>query len=240
MTYLCQNLKHNNSYQIRVRCKDNNEFGRYSEIKTFSTKKGLTFNVGPNGSKWKFSNGNIIKKISYATYGEICVIGESINNKMCTQFDLEIKLKRFTKRCYIGYIASTINESYIGYIASTIKEFAIKDYSSSTTNEPVQNWNRGLNSTHNCVALELNPMKNYVVEHRNGKSKILNYRSYTNLEQGDRFKYSFHFGKNQLTIYHNESKVEILSLDNCKTITPAVSMWRSGEEIEIIKYDIVK
>eukprot|EP01084_Bolivina_argentea_P110627 197486_1 len=64
MTYLCQNLKHNNSYQIRVRCKDNNEFGRYSEIKTFSTKKGLTFNVGPNGSKWKFSNGNIIKKIS--------------------------------------------------------------------------------------------------------------------------------------------------------------------------------
>eukprot|EP01084_Bolivina_argentea_P110625 197483_1 len=179
---------------------------------------GLTFNVGPNDNKWKFSNGNIVEKISSDNKYTTCVIGESINNKMCTQFDFEIKLKTFSYECYIGYITSTINES-------------------------VKNWNHYLgygDNKNDSVGFRFYPNGNYINEWRKGNFETLNYTASSNFKQGDKVKLSFNFDNKTLSLYHNESRVEILSLNNCKTITPAITMSKKNDKIEIIKYEIMK
>ena len=193
-------------------------FYRYNNNKTFPTDiSGLcykfyhtVFYEATKGYNLTFINGNTAKKTRQDYYWSTFALANEINSSDYEQIDIEIKWTKCVKSFYMGYITNSIENS-------------------------ITNWNEHLGSYNQrySVAYWVYNRLYYFKQYKNGHDRILQYRANRNFKQNDTFQLSFNFNTDQLIIYHNNIKAEILPLYGAKTIIPAFSLAYDNEEIHV-------
>ena len=181
----------------------------------------MEFYTAKHGKGLQFINGNIVKHNGTQAW-QTCIFGKEINNKMCKQFSISVKVRK-------GY-----NTNFMfGYITSTIEEvFGNQSLGSSL-------WNKSLGSSANCRTYEVHYYYDCFHEWP-GDKPLTNYKAPDRFQAGDTFKCVFNFGNNEFIIYHNGTKAQTLPiLNNAKTVRFAICPAKKDSEIEIINYELL-
>eukprot|EP01084_Bolivina_argentea_P088006 158876_1 len=195
----------------------------YDDFKFYTVK---------HGEDLAFPTDQIVKKEfsvpSIFAHWKSCIYGIQINDKQCNVFT--VKIKWTTTSAHMGF--------FIGYITSTIDE-SIKHW-----NEHIADTETDPNNAKYSIGIHVYPGGGGGYEQglycydKNDQSKKLSYAPSNAFKSGDIFTISFNFMDNQFTIHHNDLIAEILSLNDCKQIALAFSLYDMGDQIEIIKHTL--
>ena len=145
-----------------------------------------------------------------------CIFGGEISSKQCNKFTIYVKWKKLTSYFYLGYIFDTK--------ISTLKLVQSNGLGLGEGNH--KSYSVGLFTQSKQFGL-------YDINNRNTK---LNYTAKEQFKSGDIFKLCFDFINDEWSIYHNDIYADKLSLNGCKKIIPAISIFCKDEAIQITKW----
>eukprot|EP01084_Bolivina_argentea_P152385 265836_1 len=176
----------------------------------YDSTRGLKFNI----------NGRSVEKDTGSLFAT-AIFDNEITSDMCNQYDVHIKWTHKVTDFYMGYINISTKE----WITKGLSKHSIGSYTNAE-------YSVGCHVYVGC-----NDFMIYNKDHPQGHcSSCVD----GNFDEGDIFIMSFNFKKDTFVIYWNGKKAHSMSLNGAKMVIPAFSLYRRGEEIEILKTEFSK
>ena len=173
--------------------------------------ENLKFNREHHGKEIIFINDTTITK-NEKMGTNVCIFGDEITSKQCNKFKIYIKWVQCKSCIDMGFLTSSIQDS-IGDYQAALGQGENKEKS---------------------VAFFIAKTMIHTFEHSKHSTGKKSLHSSTPFGKHSIFALEFNFVADELVVYHNDDKVDIVSLHGCKSIIPALSIDKD-EILEITK-----
>eukprot|EP01084_Bolivina_argentea_P017816 33238_1 len=171
-------------------------------------------NTETNNIKFSDDHKTVTKTDPQSSSVSTVLINKTITKEMCNEFSITLIIN-----------GDEINGCLLGYVSS-IND--IKDWNQALGFDPNKQTSMGLLIDDDSPFLKLCDKDNTAEQLKCEYSECP--------KGGDTFLFCFNFVNDNLIVYHNNNKMDTLSLNGNKNIIPAVSLIRDGSSVQIRAY----